>query len=257
MRGGVSVLLVAGCLLVGGSARGEDSPAAETIFRIKCSGCHTVGQGVLVGPDLEGVTARREEEWLVAFIRSSQTVIGSGDPIAIGLFETYQRQRMPDHELTRDQIDGLLGYIAAGGPTPRRRSPAEIPAGEARPEDIERGRRLFFGFEPLANGAAACSACHSAGSHGAGGGASVASDLVGVYDKYRDRGLTKALRDSDFPLMRSVYRERPLTEEERFALKAFLCSLGGEALERRLPRREPPEGLVVAQDERRVGGQGR
>ena len=33
-----------------------------------CVGCHKVGGGKLVGPDLKGVTARREQEWLSKMI---------------------------------------------------------------------------------------------------------------------------------------------------------------------------------------------
>jgi hypothetical protein len=35
----------------------------EQIFVEKCTACHTIGKGRLVGPDLSGVTTRREESW--------------------------------------------------------------------------------------------------------------------------------------------------------------------------------------------------
>lgn len=76
-----------------------------------CSACHTIGKGKLIGPDLKGVTERREEAWLIKFIQSSQTVIKSGDKIAVKLFEENNKVPMPDNPLTDDEVRQLLKYI--------------------------------------------------------------------------------------------------------------------------------------------------
>ncbi|HCC84588.1 MAG TPA: hypothetical protein DEP87_02810, partial [Candidatus Pacebacteria bacterium] len=52
----------------------------KEIFTQKCSACHSIGKGRLVGPDLAGVNDRRSEGWLLKFIKSPQAVINSGDP---------------------------------------------------------------------------------------------------------------------------------------------------------------------------------
>src|SRR5512132_4077652 len=70
---------------------------AASIFNQRCAGCHTYGKGIRVGPDLKGVTDRHPRIWLLRFIRSSQTVIHSGDPVATALFREFKQQRMPDH----------------------------------------------------------------------------------------------------------------------------------------------------------------
>lgn len=44
-------------------AHGKDLFAAKG-----CVGCHKIGGGKLVGPDLKGVTARRDKEWLTKMI---------------------------------------------------------------------------------------------------------------------------------------------------------------------------------------------
>src|SRR5262245_66136275 len=87
-----------------------------TIFNTKCSSCHTFGKGVRVGPDLKHVTDRHPRPWLIAWIKSSATVIASGDPIAIALFRSFKEQRMPDHDLSDAQIGELLDFLAADGP---------------------------------------------------------------------------------------------------------------------------------------------
>ena len=40
----------------------------KSLFEQKCSACHTIGGGRLVGPDLKGVTETRSQEWLTNFI---------------------------------------------------------------------------------------------------------------------------------------------------------------------------------------------
>ncbi len=86
----------------------QKSPADN--FKV-CSACHTIGKGKLIGPDLKGVTERREEVWLIKFIQSSQTVVKSGDKIAVKLFEEYNKVPMPDNPLTDDEVRQLLKYI--------------------------------------------------------------------------------------------------------------------------------------------------
>jgi mono/diheme cytochrome c family protein len=77
-----------------------------------CSACHSIGKGKLIGPDLYGVTERRDREWLVRFIRNSQEVIQSGDEYAVKLFEEYNKIPMPPAGLTDEQIGIVIDYIA-------------------------------------------------------------------------------------------------------------------------------------------------
>ncbi len=76
-----------------------------------CAACHTIGKGKLIGPDLKGVNDRHDEAWLLSFIKSSQKMIINGDPVAVKLFEEYNKIPMPDNNLTDDQIRGILNYI--------------------------------------------------------------------------------------------------------------------------------------------------
>src|SRR5215831_7443218 len=85
-----------------------DGVAAKTIFRKRCMACHTFGKGIKVGPDLKGVTDRRERDWVLKFIRSSSTVIQSGDLIATKLFAEFKQERMPDWS---DLSFGEIGAI--------------------------------------------------------------------------------------------------------------------------------------------------
>ncbi|TMH39929.1 MAG: cytochrome c, partial [Betaproteobacteria bacterium] len=83
----------------------------EYFFQSQCSVCHTVGQGDKMGPDLSGVTTRRERAWLTRYIMMPDKVLAEGDPIAARLFEKYQYARMPNLRLSADEAAAVLSYI--------------------------------------------------------------------------------------------------------------------------------------------------
>lgn len=87
-----------------------------TLFRQNCSACHQIGRGRLVGPDLMNVHERRDSVWIANFIRSSQAVVKSGDPVAVQLFNDFNKIVMPDNNhLSDDDIKAIIAYIRAGG----------------------------------------------------------------------------------------------------------------------------------------------
>ncbi len=87
---------------------------AEKNF-VQCKACHTIGGGKLVGPDLKGVTERRDEVWLIKFIQNSQALVQAGDPVAVKVFEENFKIPMPPQNLTDDQVKDILLYIKNGG----------------------------------------------------------------------------------------------------------------------------------------------
>lgn len=220
-----------------GPALAEIDPHA--VFTSRCGACHTVGHGDDVGPDLAGVTERHEREWLIPFIQSSQTVIQSGDPTARELYERFQQQKMPDHPYSAEDIGRILDYIEAGGPDALE--PRVRPATEAGAKEIVEGRELFFGRRAFAAGGAACATCHSVGDRTKTLRGSLGGDLMGVYGRYHDRELTRALLLLDSAVMRELYRTRPLDDAEIFCIKAFLAHCEGAV------DIEIPEGTATLQ----------
>lgn len=84
---------------------------AKTLFRQNCASCHSIEQN-LVGPALKGVTERRDSAWLYNFIINSQEMIQAGDPIAVELFNKFNKVPMPAHpHLEKEQIGSILSYI--------------------------------------------------------------------------------------------------------------------------------------------------
>ncbi|MDP3244753.1 MAG: cytochrome c, partial [bacterium] len=97
------------------SASAQDK--AEVAFKQNCAACHSIGKGRLVGPDLSDIHKLRTESWLLNFIKSSQTVIKSGDQTADSLFRAYNQILMPDQTtLSNGDIKDILIYIKSKSP---------------------------------------------------------------------------------------------------------------------------------------------
>ena len=85
----------------------------ELVFeKYDCNACHTIGKGRLIGPDLKGITERREKVWLENWIRDSKKLIDSGDPIAISVYNDYGKSPMLPYNLTDIEMARLLEYLA-------------------------------------------------------------------------------------------------------------------------------------------------
>ena len=94
----------------------------EYFFQSQCSVCHSIGQGDKMGPDLAGVTARRDRAWLARYIMAPDKLLAEGDPIALALFEKYQYARMPNLRLSSDEVAAVLSYVEGRGAAPREQA---------------------------------------------------------------------------------------------------------------------------------------
>jgi len=75
-----------------------------------CSECHTIGRGVEVGPDLIGVTKRRDFEWLKRMILEPEEMEQT-DSIAKELYQEYEEMGMVVEELTEVEVEAIIRYI--------------------------------------------------------------------------------------------------------------------------------------------------
>src|SRR5690606_41642656 len=81
----------------------------RVLFR-SCQSCHSVGKKG-VGPDLRGLAARREGEWIIRWIRNPQAMIGSGDEQAVALKAEYATMMAPYAHLSDDDIRDIIAYV--------------------------------------------------------------------------------------------------------------------------------------------------
>jgi len=153
-------------------AHAAPATQAQSVFDQKCKSCHTIGGGRTVGPDLKGLTERRDRAWAVAFIVSPDQVIKQGDPIATQMVKEYGLP-MPNMGVSQKDAEALIDYIAqASGGAQGQGQPAAPVAGNA-----STGRELFTGTKGFQNGGVQCISCHSVSGVGELGG-----DLSGDVD---------------------------------------------------------------------------
>ena len=93
------------------NAQKNDSVAKgqETFKNKACVACHTIGKGKLSGPDLLGVTERRDEEWLKKWLKSPDKMIMT-DPIAKEMLKEFMVP-MPNQNLTDEEVINLIEYL--------------------------------------------------------------------------------------------------------------------------------------------------
>ncbi len=203
--------------------------AAETgeqIFVRICKVCHTIGQGKLVGPDLAGVSQRYDPEWIIPFVQSSQTVINSGDPVAVARFEEFNKLIMPDNPISRAEVLSIIAYIEATAGDPASGDEVRpTPLDTATDTDLALGGSLFQGTTRLAGGGPACNTCHHVHQEGIMGGGTLAKDLTKVVTRMGAPGVSAILGSPPFPVMQQAYTNHDLTENEIFVLTAFLQKL--------------------------------
>lgn len=214
----------------------QDAVTGEQTFKTKCAACHTIGGGKLVGPDLNGVTSRRDAEWLKKMIAAPDKLLASGDPIAAQLLKESNNVPMPNLALTNREVDDLIAFLAAKKEGGAAAAPGATPAAAALPApsdtvatltlpgSADAGEQLFVGAQRLQNGGMSCIACHSVEGIAPLGGGALGPDLTQVQTRYGGRaGLAAALGGLPFPSMQSIFANRKLTPAEQADLLAFFA----------------------------------
>ncbi|MCC6674613.1 MAG: c-type cytochrome [Thermomicrobiales bacterium] len=212
------------------AAQADPASQGQALFEQKCVGCHTVGGGPLVGPDLQGVTSQRDHDWLVKWISDPTSMVNAKDPTALALVEQYPALVMPSLGLSQTEIDEVLAYLASasgasasGTPGSGAATPAATPAVLG---DVSRGHSLFTGRSQFAGGGPSCIACHSVSGIGTLGGGQLGPDLTQSVQKYGGpAGLSAFLSNPPTKTMSMVWGTRPFTPQERADLVAYLESV--------------------------------
>lgn len=81
----------------------------ETYSNKGCVACHSIGKGKLVGPDLLGVTERRDNEWLTKWLKNPDEMLKT-DPIAKEMLKEYMVP-MPNQGLSDKEVEALIAYM--------------------------------------------------------------------------------------------------------------------------------------------------
>jgi len=86
-------------------------PPGEALFQKGCSGCHTIGGGDRIGPDLYGVTRERDRHWLERVLMEPDKLRKEGDPLFASIAAKYPNVLMPYLDLSKSDTGDVLSYI--------------------------------------------------------------------------------------------------------------------------------------------------
>ena len=185
-----------------GAAKEQSDPAAGG-FLMKCAACHTVGRGALVGPDLKPATGWARKDLAAGVKRMEKNVGPLKDEEVALICDLLQAPNVLDR-LSAEQQRIALKQVA-----------------KMEPASAAKGKRLFTGVDPLTNGGVACMACHRA--EGVGG--TLAKDLTGIFALRGAAPLQSACENTNFPVMKAVFRAHPVTKQEALHLVKYFESL--------------------------------
>lgn len=91
-------------------------------FESKCLACHTIGGGDKLGPDLHGVTQRRDQAWLTRWMKDPEGMVKT-DPIGKEMLARY-KVPMPNQNVSDAEIREYLAYFKWADANVAPRAPA-------------------------------------------------------------------------------------------------------------------------------------
>jgi cytochrome c2 len=118
----------------------------QSMYKKVCAPCHTIGVGDRVGPDLRGITARREHDWLVSFIMDPEKLRARKDPLALALAAKYPGVRMPRLGIPKKDATDLVAYLEAE--TAKLTAAAEASAGQKHDHHNQHNHQGHEGHKP-------------------------------------------------------------------------------------------------------------
>jgi mono/diheme cytochrome c family protein len=92
------------------TAAADVEEGKATFTRKGCPACHKIGGGKLVGPDLKGVTARRNPRWIERMILHPEVMLQL-DPTARDLLRTHLTPMANQNVNPETELPKILAYL--------------------------------------------------------------------------------------------------------------------------------------------------
>ena len=103
-------LVIAAVFVISNSYAQSDG---EKLFKQNCASCHKSNTKQFVGPGLQGMRERQNDDWIIRWTRNSKELIESGDAYAIEIFNKFNKTPMPPQPLQDEEIMAIFDYIDA------------------------------------------------------------------------------------------------------------------------------------------------
>ena len=87
-----------------------EAVAGKLAFESKCLACHSIGQGRKLGPDLAGVTRRRNDGWLAKWLKAPEKMLET-DADAKAMLKEFNNIPMPNQSLSGTEIGQYIKYF--------------------------------------------------------------------------------------------------------------------------------------------------
>lgn len=204
-------------VLTGGASGEAKGDGAAQFFSQKCSGCHTIGKGNLVGPDLKEAVNWKSDE-IAQSIKRMEKFTG---PIAGSTIEELTKFLKDEKAQERLKAEEARALAAV--------STSEEPA------SAEVGMKLFMSEQRFENKGMACIACHQI----QGQGGTMGKDLTDSVERLGEAALISTCEQPSYPVMKAIYRDHPVTKQEALHITKYLASLKGDTTR----REDPPLAL--------------
>lgn len=206
----VCCLLTVSSILSDTSAWAQD---ASSLYNEKCAGCHTLGGGATVGPDLAPT-----KNWNTTDLEKSVKDMEKN----VGPLSEEETDSLV--QFLKNQTETKPAVVADAQPKSAAKTETDVkpvaPVSEVGSAMV--GARFFFGDEAFKNGGLSCIACHSIDKNGGNMG----PDLTGIGAKMSETALVSACEHTPYKVMKFTYKDRPITHREAVDLAAYLKSLG-------------------------------
>jgi len=106
-----SILLALFWLCLSAGNAHATAEEGRKIFLEKCSACHTIGGGDLIGPDLFGVVDKRDPAWLSRWLQEPEQMLAEKDPLAVQLLNEFGGIVMKNQNIDQAAAESLIAHI--------------------------------------------------------------------------------------------------------------------------------------------------
>lgn len=197
-----------------------EADETANLYNDKCSGCHTIGGGNLVGPDL-AESAKWNDSDLTKAVKRMEDNVGALKDDEVSQLVRYIKDSKTTGSPKSTSVPGNASQSIDVSKANASESPVLSQSPSKELGSSEAGARLFTGRAAFQNGGVSCIACHQA----EGRGGTLGPDLTQIADKMNEAGLVSACEHTAFKIMKPTYKDHKISRQEALDLAQYLKAI--------------------------------